>query len=538
MSAKKFLRPGVIVSIFVPTPFDHNAIYVLESTDPSEQRADLEGAVLSLWKATDCTKPDPKFKEAADGNRIAQEPANKISNIEELKEILEQTKKSGSLMAAAIGDRFKTHQAILQRQSDAISLRCNFCAEKVDDDLSTVADWGGGLIKKAEQLPVFGMTRIYYFEFSETEDGKRQVEFDMFAESIRTTLGLVKHRSNKIVSQDGSIIQSRIESPRDVGTLPGLENTFVVGITKGEQNIDKFIANFFLADNYRQIPPGVLYSLAFKKIWVHRHKAVNANIAARANCKLMFDQLNVAAGLLKNGQRSYIHGDLASIAEKLQELDKQLLLVRESQTTINLNIELVSDRAAKAFGIDIFCVREKSPPAFIGEDFTQARGAQLEVSGFVEYLQLISGQLNNQINFIRTQLEAFQLEFHERLTERFHLLEVFIVTVYVLELPHIYEQLKGMGLVLAAISATIVLCFIFGLPKLSIARHQVANGYRHQSGQGWSLRTVVACTALIFLPYLWSIDSFKNVWSSPSTSPAGIKSKPLESAPESKVHSN
>jgi hypothetical protein len=535
-STHTFSRPGVVVSLFIPTPPDANAINIHESSSNTLEPEKLANAVVSLWSATGCDKKDADFAAAFECKDISRLPEHQVGDTKQLQSLLKQAETGESLMAAASGSSAKNHQAILQRQSDALSLRCNWCSENTHDDLATATKWAEALIAEAKKCPVFGLTCIYYFEFQKDDPDSRKQEMNGFTTAIRKQLMLPEHQSS-IVSLFGKSVLSRIKKPGNVGTLGGSEYIFVAGIDPEQAHVNAFIENFFRARDYHQVPAGALYALAFEKICVHRQQAIQANLEAREKGEKIFAQLNVEAKKIKDGHDT----NLADIGEKLEKLDNHMLSLREAEISINLNMELVADRTTKAFGIDVASIH--SPTAFISEDLTLARQAQLQVGGFTDYLQLLSDRLNKRINFIRTQLEALtekrqRLEFesHERLIERFHLLEVFIVTVYVLELPHIFEKLKESGLVLAAISMLIVLCFIFGLPMLRSAPHLPANGHPHRSGQGWSLRTVIACTLLIAMPYLWSSESFKNVWSSLRKSPTGIESKSKESPQKPNDH--
>lgn len=526
---QKFSRPGVVVSLFIPTPSDAHSINIHESDSSTLEPEKLAKAVVSLWSATGCNAENADFVRAVESKDISRLPEHQVGDTKQLQSLLKKTEGGESLMAAASGSLATNHQAILQRQSDALSLRCNWCSEYPQDDLATATNWAEALIEEAKKSPVFGLTCIYYFEFQENDRHRREQELNAFTKAIQKQLMFPEHQSSKVILFGESLL-SRIKAPANVGTLGGSEYIFVAGIDPNQKQINEFIALFFRARDYHQLPAGALYALAFEKICVHRQQAIQANLEAREKGSQILAELNAAAKNIENVQGP----NLVDIAEKLEKLDNHMLSLREAQISINLNMELVADRTTKAFGIDVAHIH--SPTAFVSEDLTMARQAQLQVSGFTDYLQVLSDRLNKRINFIRTQFEALidkrqRLEFesHQRLIERFHLLEVFIVTVYVLELSHIFEQLKGMGLVLAVISMLIVLCFIFGLPMLRSARHQPASGHPHRSVQGWSLRIVIACMLLIAMPYLWSSESFKNVWSSLRRNPTGIESKSKES---------
>jgi hypothetical protein len=536
MSMITFSRPGLVVSIFIPKPPDANAIQLSDSNRNVADPAKLAEAIVSLWSATECAEASPDFETAFKKMNIFKLPEHQIATTEQLRRMLEQTESEESLMSAAHGRSATTHQSILQRQSDALSLRCNLCPENLQDDLSQVASWSGKLIAEAKRRPIFGMTRFYYFEFQETIPWRRQKELNAFASAIQLQLQLPEHRSSMVSLSSGSLLLLRIQSPGNIGTLGGRHNIFVVGIDAKRQSVNEFIANFYRADDYHLVPSVALYALALEKICVHRNKAIQANLLARDNGKSIFAQLNKVANELNDGHETNCQADLAEIAKLLENLDDQLLLVREAQTTINLNMELVADRAAKAFGIDIDREASESLHAFIRDDLTIARQAQLQVSGFADYLKLMTTRFNNRINFIRTQLETLvarrqhaEIQSHERLIERFHLLEVFVVTVYVLELPHIYDNLKERGLVLAATSALIVLCFIFGMPKL---RFDHAPSGHIRSRPGWSLRTVFVCALLIVLPFLWASEPFKEAWAIMTKRLTGTTSNTVEPTSE------
>ncbi len=85
----------------------------------------------------------------------------------------------------------------------------------------------------------------------------------------------------------------------------------------------------------------------------------------------------------------------------------------------------------------------------------------LQVKANKAYQEVTARSLNTTVSLIRARVEAAKTHAQEQFESRIHLLEIFIVAVYIVDLFHLFESMGWPALVLAITGGCLAAVFVF-----------------------------------------------------------------------------